>query len=126
MLDLADDDTSTTPDVVTLADLVTRAAQADPVAIAVERDGFTLGFGDLEAIKVAMSAGLPADDANAGLTMALMSSVPDLVTAGPGELDSVVRDLRRRAAEVVGHDGGAAAAQTVDGAVIPVRGADSA
>ncbi|WAC56500.1 non-ribosomal peptide synthetase [Gordonia sp. SL306] len=121
VLDLADEATSTAQDAVALADLVTRAAATEPTATAVERNGFIMGFGDLDAIKTAMSAGLPADDSNAGLTMALMSSVPDLVTSGPDALDSVVRELRLRAAEVVGHRD-APGAQTVDGTVVPVSG----
>ncbi|ROZ98632.1 non-ribosomal peptide synthetase, partial [Gordonia sp. OPL2] len=84
-----------------LPDLVAQAAAVDAASTAVERGAFVLAFGDLDAMRVAMSGALPDGDPNAALTMALMSGVPDLTAAGADGLEDVVRLLRIRAVETI-------------------------
>ncbi|MFW0784010.1 amino acid adenylation domain-containing protein [Gordonia sp. CPCC 206044] len=86
---------------VALPDLVTHAAQADPVSVAFARDGFELGFADLDAMTTTMSMAMPDADRDAALTMALMTMIPEQDAAAPDVLDRVVAQVRHRAHEVL-------------------------
>ncbi|WP_441316568.1 amino acid adenylation domain-containing protein [Gordonia paraffinivorans] len=81
-----------------LADLVAAAGDADPSATALVHDGTTVQFGQLSGLVKAMAAALPGTDADATLTMALMSAVPGLAAGGPTALDAALSDLRSNAA----------------------------
>jgi amino acid adenylation domain-containing protein len=116
-----------------LPDLVAQAAVVDPASTAVDRDTFVLAFGDLDAMRVAMSGALPDGDPNAALTMALMSGVPDLTAAGADALEDVVRQLRIRAIETIARaeaigcgTGGSVGRAGPDESLSPTEGADRA
>ena len=81
-----------------LADLVAAAGDADPSATALVHDGTTVQFGQLSGLVKAMAVALPGTDADATLTMALMSAVPGLAAGGPTALDAALSDLRSNAA----------------------------
>ncbi|MBY4572419.1 non-ribosomal peptide synthetase [Gordonia paraffinivorans] len=81
-----------------LVDLVAAAGDADPSATALVHDGTTVQFGQLSGLVKAMAAALPGTDADATLTMALMSAVPGLAAGGPTALDAALSDLRSNAA----------------------------
>ncbi|GAB17964.1 hypothetical protein GOEFS_043_00020, partial [Gordonia effusa NBRC 100432] len=92
---------------VALTDLVAAATNADPAAQALQNpaaqaQGPGLTFGELSAMVTAMAAALPGSDADAALTMALMSTVPGLAAGGPAALDEALGSLRSNAAAVTG------------------------
>ncbi|MFW0788914.1 amino acid adenylation domain-containing protein [Gordonia sp. CPCC 205333] len=84
---------------IALTDLVAAATNADPTAEALS-PGIT--FGALSAMITAMAAALPGSDADAALTMALMSTVPGLAAGGPAALDDALGNLRSNAAALTG------------------------
>ncbi|WP_223204905.1 amino acid adenylation domain-containing protein [Gordonia jinghuaiqii] len=86
---------------LSLADLVASAGQVDPTAEAVAGGGMSVTFGDLSAAATAMLGVLPGSDADAALTMALMSSVPGLAAGGPTALDDALATLRVNAERLV-------------------------
>ncbi|MFW0795581.1 amino acid adenylation domain-containing protein [Gordonia sp. CPCC 205515] len=96
--ELADGESDVESD-LRLPDLLVLAAQIDPAATAVIRDGFAVTFEQLSATMAAMAVVAPGSDA--ALTMALMSSVPGLATAGPAGLDEVLGEIRSSAGRLV-------------------------
>lgn len=86
---------------LSLPELVSSAAETDPDAVAVESGGMAVSFGQLSAAAVAMLGVIPGSDEDAALTMALMSSVPELAADGPAALDDVLAQLRTNAENIV-------------------------
>lgn len=87
-----------------LGDLVARAAQVAPDAVAVSRPGVTVSFGQLAAsARVAMtslSSSAVIDDST--LTVALMMTVPGLAASGPSGLAATLSALRACATVAAG------------------------
>ena len=95
------DDPAEGDEQASLFDLIADAVTCDPDA-AILPDVCAVSFGDLSTHVSALSAVVP--DADSALTMALMTLVPGLATAGPAELDDVLSSLHARAHRVAARD----------------------
>ena len=68
--------------------------------MAVRYGATTVTFGDLSTMTTVMSASLP--DADSALVTALMSLMPDLVSAGPDALSEALASIRGSTTEMRG------------------------
>lgn len=78
---------------VSLPDFVEDRAAAEPDRVAVRYGEITVTFGDLSTMTTVMAASLP--DPDSALVTALMSLLPDLVSAGPEALSEALTSIRR-------------------------------
>ena len=95
------DDPADGDEQASLFELIADAATFDPDA-AILPDACAVSFGELSAHVSALGAVVP--DPDSALTMALMTLVPGLATAGPDELDDVLSALHSRAHSVAVRD----------------------
>ncbi|MGJ0117695.1 amino acid adenylation domain-containing protein [Williamsia sp. MIQD14] len=85
-----------------LPDLVAVASSVDPDAVAVELDGTTVSFGEIDSMAAAMQITLPDGDAYTALTVALTTVVPVLGQGDVRILDEALDQLQSNARRVAG------------------------
>ncbi|WP_235457443.1 amino acid adenylation domain-containing protein [Williamsia sp. Leaf354] len=92
-----------------LPDLVAVASSVDPDAVAVDLDGTTVSFGEIDSMAAAMQITLPDGDAYTALTVALTTVVPVLGDGDVRILDEALDQLQSNARRVAGVAGTPAA-----------------